>query len=188
MLNAVIGTMVALSLVSGAVLGRMDQIGNAILQTGSQVANLCLVLLGSMCLWGGLLAIATKSGLTKKMASVLYPVVSFLFPGLKKGEEASQVISLGIIANLIGLGAAATPLGLRAMQLLHQKSGGDVASNHMVTLVVLNTASIQIIPTTTAALRQASGCATPLDILIPVWIASVASVSVALILSKVLRR
>ena len=186
MLNGVLGVMLLLSAVSSAMLGRFEQTAAAILQTGTQVANLCIVLLGSMALWGGLLQVAQDSGITKKISALLRPVIGFLFAGVKKGSLLFDTLCMSITANLIGLGAAATPMGLRAMQLMKQQNPTDTADNNMVTLVVLNTASFQILPTTAAVLRQAAGSKTPMDILLPVCFATALSLSAALFLCRLL--
>ena len=186
MLNGVLGSMLLLSAVSTLTLNRFEQTASAILQTGTQVANLCIVLLGSMALWGGLLQVAQDSGITKKISDLLQPVIAFLFTGVKKGSLLFDTLCMSITANLIGLGAAATPMGLQAMQLMKQQNPTDTADNNMVTLVVLNTASFQILPTTAAVMRQAAGSKSPMDILVPVWVASVLSLGAALIMCRLL--
>ena len=180
--------MAGLSLVSGFMLGTFDQMGSAVLQTGSQVTSLCVVLLGNMALWGGLLNVAQKSGLTDTVSRLMTPAVKFLFPAVKQGSKLFHTLCMSIMANLLGLGAAATPLGLQAMQLLKGQSTSDTATDDMATLVILNTASFQILPTTAAVLRQKAGSSTPMDILFPVWAATGVSLAAALLLNRLLRR
>ena len=186
MLNGVLGSMLLLSSVSAIALSRFEQTATAILQTGAQVAQLCIVLLGNMALWSGLLQVAQDSGITKKISALLQPVIGLLFTGVKKGSLLFDTLCMSITANLIGLGAAATPLGLKAMDLMKQQNPTDTADNNMVTLVVLNTASFQILPTTAAVMRQAAGSTSPMDILLPVWLATAMSLGAALIMCRLL--
>jgi spore maturation protein A len=140
-----------------------------------------------MCLWGGIMRIAEKGGLTTVLARGLAPLMRLLFPGLDPDGPACRSILMNMAANMLGLGNAATPLGLKAMEELDKANPHPgIASNHMVTFVVLNTASIQLIPTTVAALRLQYGAASPLNILPAVWVTSLASAVVAVILSKIL--
>lgn len=109
---------------------------------------------GTMCLWNGLMQIAAKTSLQSRITRMLRPVLKFLFPELKEGEQAYNEISMNMVANIMGLGNAATPLGLKAMESLQKKnSKKDTLSNSMAMLIVLNTASLQIIPTTVIAIR-----------------------------------
>jgi len=188
MLNTTIFVMTSLSLISGLMLGRLDQMGSAVLQTGRQVIDLCAVLLGNMALWGGLMGIAQKSGLTDRIARFMRPLVRLLFPDAGRDGVLANILSLSMMANFLGLGAAATPLGLKAMKLMKDKSQSDTADNDMATLVILNTASFQLLPTTAAVLRQNAGSAAPMEILLPVWAATAVSLTVALLLCRILQR
>lgn len=190
MMNYVLLVLVVLSLVFGGLLGRMPELSSAALESGVNAIQLCLELCGTVALWCGVMKIAQKSGLCEKLSRALSPVTGFLFRGLKeKSQRAIDSISLNITANLLGLGSAATPMALDAMAELDRLNGRRAqASDDMVTFVVLNTASIQLLPTTVATIRRLSGSADPLEIIVCVWLSTVASVIVAVGLAKLLGR
>ena len=168
--------MVVLSVLFGALNGRMPQVSNAAISSCAGAVELVLSLTGAMCLWSGVMNVADKAGITRGLAKLFSPVLRVLFKGLPKDAPALKAISMNITANLLGLGNAATPLGIRAMQQLSKENGGsDTASRHMITFVVLNTASLQLIPTTIATLRLNHGSAAPLDILPAILITSAVS-------------
>lgn len=151
--------------------------------------SLILSLAGIMAVWGGIMEIAERSGITEVFAKVLQPVVLRLFPGIKSDGSSKRAVVMNITANVLGLGNAATPLGIEAMKRL-KKAGGDsiTATNEMVTFVVINTASVQIIPATTAVLRARFGSEQPMVIMPAVLLASVCSLAVGLIADRLLRR
>lgn len=185
MMTAVISVLVLVSVVTAAWNGRMALVSASILQSGEQAVNLALTLGGGICLWSGLMKVADKAGFTAKVSSLLYPLTGRLFHGLKKDSPASRAISMNLAANLLGLGNAATPLGIAAILELQKSSlHKDVASDNMLLFVVLNTASIQLIPTTVAMLRQNAGSSAPMEILPAVWLASLVSVSVGVCVAK----
>ncbi|HJB25607.1 MAG TPA: spore maturation protein A [Firmicutes bacterium] len=189
MMSYVFLGMVFLSVVFGFLTGRMGEVSNAALDGGMQAVTLSIKLMGAMCLWSGVMKIAERSGLTKKLAKLLSPILKLLFRGIKPDSKAAQAISMNMIANFLGLGNAATPLGISAMKELSKVSlETGTASNHMVTFVVLNTASIQLIPTTIATLRLAHGSAAPMEILPAVWLCSALSVTVGIFMAKVLAK
>lgn len=187
MMKYVVTAMVLLAIAFGALQGRMDAVSNAALQGGISAVNLAMTLAGGLCLWGGVMRIAEASGLTERIARMLRPVTALLFGRLS--GEAMSAISMNMVANLLGLGNAATPLGLAAMRELQKENPApEVASRKMVLFVVLNTASIQLIPTTVALLRGQAGARQPFDILPAVWITSAASVAVGVTLAKLTHR
>ncbi len=176
------------SVVFAVVNGRMSELSTAILGKTSDAVELVISLCGVMCFWCGLMKVAERAGLTEKLAKLLSPAVNFLFKGLKRGGKAAGLIAMNISANILGLGNASTPLGISAMKAIAEEENipdGGEASDNMVTLAVLNTASLQILPATAAALRSANGSAKPLDILPCVWIVSAYSLAAAIISSKV---
>jgi spore maturation protein A len=128
-----------------------------------------------------------RGGLAGKLSSILRPVLEKLYPDFKKDRETMEAISANLSANLLGLGNAATPLGIQAARRMARRTPG-VASDSLCMLVVCNTASIQLIPTTVASVRLAAGCETPFDILPAVWLASLISVTVGILAAKVLAR
>lgn len=190
MMSFVIGGMVLLSILSALFSGRMPDLEGATLGGGKQAVELAITLAGSLALWGGVMRIAEKSGVTKALCSLLSPLTKgLLFRRLPENSPALEAISMNMAANLLGLGNAATPLGLAAMRELEKESGGGTtATREMVVFVVLNTASMQLIPTTTAFLRLQMGSAEPMSILVPVWISSLLSVIVAVTVANLLYR
>ena len=187
MMNWVFVLMAAAALSAGALTGRMEQVSQAAMSSCGEAVELVFSLLGMLCLWSGLMKVAEEAGLTARLSRLLSPVLNWLFPGVREGSPAAQAISLNMAANLLGLGNAATPLGITAVQEMKKESPlGGTATNDMAMFVVLNTASLQLIPTTTAAMRLAAGAAQPLDILPAVWVASALSLSAGVIAAKVL--
>lgn len=183
MMKWIFGGMIVLSVIFAFATGNAAEVSNAALNECQNAVQFLLVLLGSMCLWGGFLKIAEKSGLTQIIAKVLSPLTHLLFPSLKKDSKAMTAISMNITANLLGLGNAATPLGITAMKALKEEAPGpqeNTASHSMILFILLNTASIQLLPTTIATLRLQNGSAVPMDILPAVLLTSFLSLLVAL--------
>lgn len=185
MMNYIWGIMMAVSIVGGLVTGRIDLVADAAMSGAADGISLFLTIVGMMCLWSGLMRIASEAGVTKVFAKLISPLLRLLFPDVEAGSDAAGAISMSMAANFLGLGSAATPLGLAAMKELARSSPG-VANDSMVMLVVLNTASIELIPTTVAVYRAAAGSESPLSILPCVWIASIVSVSTGVITAKLL--
>jgi len=183
--------LIFLSIVFGAINNNMQEVSNSAILECTKAVELAITLCGSICLWNGLMRVASKAGLTKIIANILSPITNVVFKGLDKGSYALELISMNITANLLGLGNAATPLGISAIQELNKnvpENQKGTASNHMIMLVVMNTASIQLIPTTIATLRLAEGSTSPMDILPAVWISSLVSVSAALLVASILNK
>ena len=148
------------------------------------------MLTGIIALWSGIMRVAQSSGLTGKLAKLAEPVLSKLFGGLERGGKAMQYITLNITANILGLGNASTPFGIAAMREIEREEHSpepEKASHNMIVLTVMNTASLQLIPTTAAALRLAHGSADPMEILPCVWVTSVCALSAALTAAAVCR-
>lgn len=144
---------------------------------------------GMICFWSGLLEVAKISGITKKIEKLLSPLTKIIFPTIPAGSEAKSAIVMSMTANLLGLSNAATPLGLAAMDKLSKRNlTPNTASDEMCMFVVINTASITLIPTTLLTLRTAAGSTAPLEILVPVWICSLLSVTSGIIAAKLLSR
>ncbi len=186
MLNYVWVFMLLISFVVSSVNGKMDALSNAIFQGAQDAAALSLSMLGVMCLWSGLSKIAEKSGLTDILKKCLYPITKFLFPTLEKNSPALSAIVMNITANLLGMGNAATPLGIKAMKELEKiNTQNHTASNEMCMFAVINTASVQLLPSTLIALRQSFGSKNPGEIILPVWICGFLVLTVAISLSKI---
>lgn len=195
------------SIILAAVNGRMSELSAGILAKSGEAVELVISLCGIMCFWSGLMKVAERAGLVEKIAKLLSPIVSLLFKGVRKGGRAAGLITMNLAANILGLGNASTPLGIAAMRAIAEEvsdvtregakgslsrggmsedSGNGQATDDMIMLAVLNTASLQILPATAAALRTANGAAKPLDILPCVWIVSAYSVAAAVISAKVM--
>lgn len=178
--------MVALSVLCGILTGRMDAVGAAALEGAAAAVDLCLGMLGGMCLWMGVMELMERCGLAAGLSRLFRPVLRRLLPRSAKDEETLSALSANMSANILGLGNAATPLGIRAARRMAAGCGGT-ASDELCRLVVLNTASIQLLPTTVATVRAACGSAAPLDILPAVWLSSVLSVSAGLAAARLLQ-
>ena len=176
-----------LSFIFGFGHGTMAEVSAAALTGASSAVELCLSMAGTLCLWSGVMTVLERSSLGFHLGRVLRVVLRRLFPKGGQDTEVLTALSGNVSANLLGLGNAATPMGIRAATKMAEGCGG-VASNELCRLVVLNTASVQLLPTTVAALRSAAGCETPLDILPAVWLSSLISVAAGLGAAKLLER
>ncbi|MBC3939966.1 MULTISPECIES: nucleoside recognition domain-containing protein [Anaerotruncus] len=187
MMNVIFAGIILFSFVFAALTGRMPQLSEAAMGQAGEAVTLVLSLTGMLCLWSGLMKIAQESGLTELLSRLLSPVTKRLFKGLRPNGEAVNAITMNLIANFLGLGNAATPLGIRAMcEMAKEQRADGAATNDMAMFVVVNTASIQLIPATTAMLRMQAGSAAPLDILPATWIASVGSVAAGIVMAGLL--
>ena len=167
--------------------GSSAEVSSAVITSGADAVSLVLTLAGSMAVWGGIMKIAEKSGLTEMLTKALRPALKLLFRGLSDDSKALRAIAMNMSANLLGLGNAATPLGIEAMRELEieEKPEGRATKN-MVLLAVMNACSVEILPTTVAALRAQSGSVSPMEILPCVIFVSVCSLAVAVIVVEVL--
>lgn len=179
--------MVVLSILCGLATGRGPAVASAAVEGASAAVQLALSIAGMLCLWTGVMEVMRRSGLADGLSQLLAPVLRRLFPQAARDRDTMDSISANVSANLLGLGSAATPLGLEAARRLARRSPGT-ASNDLCMLVVCNTASIQLIPTTVASVRAAEGCAAPFDILPAVWLASTLSVGVGITACKIFAR
>lgn len=179
--------MVALSVLFGLGNGTIGAVGNAAMEGAAAAVELCLGMAGVMCLWSGVMSVMRACGLTDGLSRLFRPLLGRLLPNACKDPETLAALSGNVSANLLGLGNAATPLGVQAARRMAQGCNGR-ASDELCLLVVLNTASIQLLPTTVAGVRAALGCESPFDILPAVWLASVLSVTAGLLTARVLSR
>lgn len=179
MMNYVWAGMILAAYLFALVNGNVETVTQGALDGAKSAVEMTLALLGMMCFWTGLLEIAKRSGMTEKLARLARPLMGFLFPQLKRDSAAVSAIVMNMTANFLGLSNAATPLGLKAMEELNRANGGrSRASDAMCMFVVINTASINLIPTTLITLRSAAGSSDPFGIIVPVWISSLLSVTV----------
>ena len=174
LLNSIWPIFIILSFSFAIFSGNIDKLNQSIFSSTEEAVNLCITLLGTMCLWNGIMKIASETTIIKKLTIFLSPLINKLFPELKNDEKIKKEISMNMVANILGLGNAATPLGIKAMKSMQEKNKNKkVLTNEMATLIVLNTASIQIIPTTVIAIRNSLGSQDPTSIIFPVWVATI---------------
>jgi spore maturation protein A len=174
-----------LSLVFGVATGNIDAVADAAISGANSAVTLCLSMAGVLCLWSGVMEVMRQSGLSDLLAAAFRPLLRHLMPQAARDGETLAALSANLSANLLGLGSAATPLGIRAACRMARGSGG-VASDDLCLLVVLNTASIQLIPATVAGVRSAAGAASPMDILPAVWLTSLLSVTAGVAMARLL--
>ena len=179
--------MAAAAVLCALATGRMPQVSAAAVEGAGAAVELALSMAGMLCLWMGVMEVMRRAGLAEKLSRLLRPALWRLYPAFAGDRAVMDSIAANVSANLLGLGNAATPLGLRAAQGMARRTPG-VASDGLCMLVVCNTASIQLIPTTVASVRAAAGCQTPFDILPAVWLASALSVAAGIVAAKLLAR
>ena len=189
MLNYVWMSMLVVGFVIGILNGKLEEVTQAAFSSAGRAVELSLGLLGIMCLWSGLMNIAEKSGLIKGIAWATRPILRLLFPQIARNNRALGAIVMNLAANFLGLGNAATPLGIRAMtELQKANSKSDTASDSMCMFLVLNTSAIQLIPTTVIALRSDAGSSAPSEITACVWIASICATWTGIMMVKLLSK
>ena len=177
----VFAIILAISMLGAILTGNGPALAAAVPQGAAAGFTLAISLAGSICLWTGVGRLMEKAGITGVLSRLLTPVLHFLFPSSQKDPALAGYLSNNICANILGLGNAATPMGIQAAQRL---AGGEIANDELCRLVVLNTASIQLIPSTIAAVRASLGCITPFDILPAVWLTSICSAAAGLLAAR----
>lgn len=187
-MGCVWAAMLLLSVFAAAARGNLGVLTPAALEGAQNAVELCISLAGALCLWSAMAKVMEVSGLMKKLGRLMRPVFRRLFPMAGKDETALGYLTANVSANLLGLGNAATPMGIEAVRRMKSLSKSDTASDEMCTLVVMNTASIQLLPTTVASLRASLGAASPFDILPAVWVSSLLSVSAGIAAAKLMGR
>lgn len=188
-MKAVLIIIPAISFIYAALGGRMSELSESIFAKSTEAVELVISICGIMCFWCGLMRVAEKAGLLEKLSRALSAPIKLLFGGVKKGGKAAGLIAMNLAANVLGLGNASTPLGIAAMKAIsEEENAGGFAAADMIMLAVLNTASLQIIPATAAALRSANGAAKPMDILPCVWIVTAYSLFIAVFSAKMLEK
>lgn len=187
MLNILWPIFIILSVIYSIISGNIEEVNTGIFNSLSEAVELSITFLGTICLWSGIMEIAKKTSIISKLNKLLKPFINFLFPDLKNNEMAKQEISMNMIANILGLGNAATPLGIKAMQTMQKANKRkETLSNSMMMFIVINTASIQLIPTNVIAIRTSLNSQNPTSIIIPVWIATIIAGIVGIFLTKIL--
>lgn len=187
MLNILWPIFIILSVIYSIISGNIEEVNTGIFNSLSEAVELSITFLGTICLWSGIMEIAKKTSIISKLNKLLKPFINFLFPDLENNEMAKQEISMNMIANILGLGNAATPLGIKAMQTMQKENKRkETLSNSMMMFIVINTASIQLIPTNVIAIRTSLNSQNPTSIIIPVWIATIIAGFVGIFLTKIL--
>ena len=187
MLNYIWASMMLLSIIIASFMGKLDLVAKATIDGAAGAVTFAIAMLGIMCLWTGLMKIASNSGLVKIFAKMLNPLTRLLFPDIPQDSPAMNAIVMNMTANMFGMSNAATPLGLTAMKELNKIGTiwSKTATDAMCMFVVINTASIQIIPATVLALRQAANSNNPFEIIVPVWISSICAITIGVLFAKI---
>lgn len=186
MMNYVFPLMLVLSFVSALFTGQMPTLSSAVTQGAQNAVSLILKVGAMLCFWGGITEIMSESGLTEKISRLLKPILTIIFPRLKREDEILEVMSFNITANILGLGNAATPAGIETMRRLGEINPYDNrASDEMVFFVVMNTAALRLVPTTVATLRGEYGSANPMEIFLPSLLTSVCALAVGMTVAKI---
>lgn len=193
MLNYLWGGMILIAVIYGTVTGNVKAVGNAAVDSSKEAVELCITMLGVMALWTGMMKIAEASGLTKRFRKTVRPVLRFLFPDVPEDSKANDYIASNMLANILGLGWAATPFGLKAMtelQKLNVEQGGkkEVASRAMCTFLIINISSLQLIPVNIIAYRSQYGSVNPAQIVGPAIVATLVSTLAAVVFVKMTGR
>jgi spore maturation protein A len=185
MLNILWPAFSLISFIYGILNGNVEAINKSIFESATSAVELSITFFGTLCLWNGIMKIAQETTVVEKLTKLLKPIINFLFPDIKNNEKAKEEISMNMIANILGLGNAATPLGLKAMKTLqNDNQKKDTISNSMAMFIVINTASLQLIPTTVIAIRSSLGSTNPTQIIFPVWGATIAAAIAVVIVTK----
>lgn len=189
MLNKIWPCFIMVSFVFAIITGRIQDFNNSIFESATQTVDLTIKLFGTMCLWNGLMKIVQETSLISRLSNLIRPLMRFLFPKMNEKDKEYKEITLNIIANLLGIGNAATPLGLKAMKTMQEKNiKKDTVTDSMAMFIVLNTASLQIIPTTVIAVRASMGSENPAQIILPVWIVTIITDITGIVASKILMK
>ena len=193
MMSYLWGGMILIGIIYGAFTGNLEAVTDAALQSAQDAVTLCITMMGVMSMWVGLMEIAKESGVVERLTRIIGPVLHFLFPKVPRGSKAEEYISLNVIANVLGLGWAATPAGLNAMKELEnlrkqQGQAEGVATNEMCNFLILNISSLQLIPVNLIAYRSSYGSQNPTSIIAPAILATAFSTFVAIVFIVVINK
>ena len=189
MLNYIWSGIILLSLIVSFFTGKFEECSLAAIEGAGEGVTLAISLCGVMCFWSGIMEIAKRGGILVVLTKIMKPVTKILFPKIKQNSEAMSAIVTNMTANILGMSNAATPLGLKAMEELQKiNTNKKRASAEMCMFVIVNTASIQLIPTTLIALRASMGSAEPTSIIVPIWITSALALLIGVSLAKIFER
>ena len=186
MLNIIWPCFILISFIYAILTGNIENMNQSIFTSAAGAVELSITFFSTICLWTGIMKIAQQTNFVTKLTKLLRPIINFLFPDCKNNEKAKEEISMNMIANILGLGNAATPLGLKAIKTLQKdNSKKDTVSHSMAMFIVINTASMQLIPTTVIAIRTSFNSSNPTQIIFPVWGVTIAAFLAAVIATKI---
>lgn len=189
MINYLWGFMILAGIIIGMVTGRIGDVSTASINSSKEAVTLCITMLGVMSLWTGLMQVARAAGIMDALTKGMEPVITFLFPKVPKDHKAREYIAANMIANILGLGWAATPMGLKAMEELKKLNHGSTsASTDMCTFLIINISSLQIIPVSVIAYRSQYGSVNPAKIVVPAIIATFISTLAGVLFSVIARK
>lgn len=189
MMNYIWAFLIILSTVCAVFTGNISSLSNAVLSGANDAVSLLISILGMMTFWTGIMKIAEKSKITEYLSNLFSPVIKLIFPDCPPESPSAKAICMNFTANLLGLGNAATPFGIEAMKKLQKNNTKkSTATNSMVMLILINTASLQLIPTLLCTIRQKHGCNNPMEIVPHLWIISAVSLAVGIIAAKILEK
>ncbi len=188
MLNAIWAVLMLLAVFCAAATGNLTAVSKAAAEGAQSAVETALLLAGAMCLWLGLMNIAVHAGLTEKLSRCLMPLLRRLFPEYAAHRAVGEKIAMNLAANMLGMGNAATPLGLAAMDEMQKLSHSDTPTGSMVLFVVMNTAAFQLLPSSVVTLRAAFGSENPYDIMVHIWFVSLGSLLTCILVCKLLER
>lgn len=187
MLNYLWPIFIIISFVFAIISGNIENLNSSIFESIDSVISLSMTLVGTMCLWCGIMEVVKNTSIMSKLTKLLKPVLLWLFPDAKYNKEALDNISINVVSNILGLGNAATPAGIKALESLKESSNDKLSlSDSMMMLIVLNTTSIELIPTTVIAIRQSLNSQNPASIIIPIWISTIIGTIVGILSTKFL--
>ncbi len=186
MLNIIWPCFILISFIYAILTGNIENMNQSIFTSAAGAVELSITFFSTICLWTGIMKIAQQTNFVTKLTKLLRPIINFLFPDCRNNEKAKEEISMNMIANILGLGNAATPLGLKAMKTLQKDNPKkDTVSHSMSMFIVINTASMQLIPTTVIAIRTSFNSSNPTQIIFPVWGVTIAAFLAAVIATKI---
>lgn len=189
MLNLIWPCMIVISIFYSFFSGNINDLNNSIYDSSKSAIDLFIVLAGSMILWSGIMKIICETKIIKKITNIFNPIINILFPDLRENKRIKDLICMNMASNFLGLGNASTPLGLRAIKELDKENNNKKnMSESMETLILINTASIQLIPTTIFSIRNSLGSSNPSKIIIPVWLSTIIAAIVGISILKILLR
>lgn len=187
MLNILWPSFIIISFIYAILNGKVNELNDGIFKSLSDAVELTITFLGTISLWNGIMEIASNTTIIDKMTNAIKPLINYLFPDLKNNKKAKQEISVNMIANILGLGNAATPLGIKAMKTMQEDNiKKDELTDPMMMFILINTASIQLIPTSVIAIRTSLNSQNPTSIIIPVWVSSIVAAVVGIFFTKIL--